>query len=312
MLAVEAVRKSYGHLVALEGVDLTVGAGEIVGLVGPNGAGKTTLVSIIAGLRRADSGSVRVGDVDVGRHRGQVGRLIGLAPQELAIYPRLRVRENLVLFGELAGLRREALRTRIEETADALSLTPLLDRPAEALSGGQRRRLHTAMAMIHRPPLLLLDEPTVGADIETRAELLRLVRRLAEEGAGVVYSTHYLPEVEQLGATVAVIDRGRILARGSLPDLLRTHATPAVELVFDGPPPASVARGGVVDGSRVRIPADDPAATAASVLASLGDDASRLNAVELIQPTLDAVYLSVTGRRFQAEQKGEVTDVVVA
>jgi ABC-2 type transport system ATP-binding protein len=312
VLAVEAVRKLYGHLVALDGVDLTVGAGEIVGLVGPNGAGKTTLVSIIAGLRRADSGSVRVGDIDVGRHRGQVGRLIGLAPQELAIYPRLRVRENLVLFGELAGLRREALRTRIEETADALSLTPLLDRPAEALSGGQRRRLHTAMALIHRPPLLLLDEPTVGADIETRAELLRLVRRLAEEGAAVVYSTHYLPEVEQLGATVAVIDRGRILARGSLADLLRRHAKPAVELVFDGPPPASVAQGGVVDGSRVRIPADDPAATAASVLSSLGDDASRLSAVELIQPTLDAVYLSVTGRRFQAEQEGEVTDVVVA
>ena len=314
MLVVEAVRKSYGHLVALDGVDLAVAAGEIVGLVGPNGAGKTSLVSIIAGLRRADAGTVRVGDVDVARHRGQVGKLIGLAPQELAIYPRLRVRDNLVLFGELAGLRREALRTRIEETAHALSLTPLLDRPAEALSGGQRRRLHTAMALIHRPPLLLLDEPTVGADIETRAELLELVRRLADEGAAVVYSTHYLPEVEQLGASVAVIDRGRILARGSLSDLLRTHAKPAVELVFDGegPPPAVAAQGAVVDGARIRIPADDPAATAASVLSSLGPDASRLSAVELIQPTLDAVYLSVTGRRFQAEQDEEVTDVVVA
>ena len=314
MLVVEAVRKSYGHLVALDGVDLTVEAGEIVGLVGPNGAGKTTLVSIVAGLRRADAGTVRVGDIDVAHHRGQVGTLIGLAPQELAIYPRLRVRDNLVLFGELAGLRREALRTRIEETAHALSLTPLLDRPAEALSGGQRRRLHTAMALIHRPPLLLLDEPTVGADIETRAELLALVRRLADDGAAVVYSTHYLPEVEQLGASVAVIDRGRILARGSLADLLRTHAKPAVELVFDGdgPPPAVVAPGAMVDGARVRIPADDPAATAASVLSSLGPDAARLSAVELIQPTLEAVYLSVTGRRFQAEQDQEAADVVVA
>ena len=314
MLVVEAVKKSYGHLVALDGVDLHVGAGEIVGLVGPNGAGKTTLVSIVAGLRRPDGGTVRVGDVDVVRHRAQVGPLIGLAPQELAIYPTLRVRDNLVLFGELSGLRRDALRTRIDETAEALSLTPLLSRTGDALSGGQKRRLHTAMALIHRPPLLLLDEPTVGADIETRAELLALVRRLADEGAAVVYSTHYLPEVEQLGASVAVIDRGRILARGSLSELLHQHAKPAVELVFDddGPPPIVTAAGAVVDGARVRIPADDPAATAASVLSALGDGARRLSAVELIQPTLDAVYLSVTGRRFQADADQEVTDVVVA
>ncbi|HVM08804.1 MAG TPA: ABC transporter ATP-binding protein [Acidimicrobiales bacterium] len=311
MLAVAGVHKTYGRLVALDGVDLRVAAGEVVGLVGPNGAGKTSLVSIIAGLRRPDRGSVRVGDVDVVRNRDRVGPLLGLAPQELAIYPNIKVRENLVLFGELAGLRGTALRERIDETAAALSLTPLLDRRGDALSGGQKRRLHTAMALIHRPPLLLLDEPTVGADIETRAELLDLVRRLADDGAAIVYSTHYLPEVEHLGASVAVIDRGSIIARGSLAELLSRHARAAVELVFDGAePPPRVTPDAVIDGNRVRIPSDDPAATAAAVLSSLGDRARALTSVELVQPTLEAVYVSVTGRRYRAEE--EVEDVVVA
>ena len=311
MLVVEGIRKSYGHLEALAGVDLVVERGEVVGLVGPNGAGKTSLVSIIAGLLKADSGKVTIGGIDVARGRDRISALLGLAPQELAVYPTIKVIENLTVFGELAGLRREALRTRIAETAEALSLTDLLQRPVMALSGGQKRRLHTAMALIHRPPLLLLDEPTVGADIETRAELLALVRRLADEGAAIVYSTHYLPEVEQLDATVAVIDRGRILARGALRDLLRQYAAPSVELVFDDavPPPLIERSDATVDGPRVRIPADNPAQTAADVLATLGPDAARLTAVELVQPTLEAVYRAIAGRRYRAE---EADDVVVA
>ena len=289
MLVVEDVRKAYGSLVALDGVDLAVEAGEVVGLVGPNGAGKTSLVSIVAGLRRADEGRVQVGDIDVVRHRDRVGPLVGLAPQDLALYPTLTVRDNLVVFGELAGLRRRALRARIDEVAAALALDDLLARRSMALSGGQKRRLHTAMAMLHRPPLLLLDEPTVGADIESRARLLAHVSHLArEEGAAVVYSTHYLPEVEQLGASVAVIDRGRVLARGSLSDLLTRHARAAVELVF-------------ADGQRRRIVTDEPARAAAAALAALGDDAARLAGVEIVQPTLESVYLAVTGRRFDAD-----------
>ena len=294
MLSVEGVRKTYGALVALDGVDLSVAAGEIVGLVGPNGAGKTSLVSIVAGLRRADAGRVMVADVDVGRHPDRIGPLVGLAPQELAYYPSITVRDNLVVFAELAGLRRKELRTRIDDIAAALGLTELLGRRAEALSGGQKRRLHTAMAMIHRPPLLLLDEPTVGADIESRGRLLEHVHHLArDEGAAVVYSTHYLPEVEQLGASVAVIDRGRVLARGSLADVLAQYAQAAVELVF-------------ADGERRRIVTDEPARAAADALASLGDDASRLTGVEIVQPTLEGVYLAVTGRRFSADASADV------
>ena len=304
MLQVRGVHKRYGTVEALRGVDLAVVAGEICALVGPNGAGKTSLVSIVAGLRRPDEGEVEVGGLDVTRHREQVGRLLGLAPQELAIYPTIRVRDNIVVYGELAGLRGAELRRRVDETAEALGITDLLARRADALSGGQKRRLHTAMALVHRPPLLLLDEPTVGADIESRHQLLQLVRQLAAEGAAVCYSTHYLPEVEVLGASVAVLDAGRVIARGGLAELLAAHAEAAVELAFHGAPPAHLAAtpGAVVDGDRLRVPAVDPAATAASLLSAIRPDDPALAGVEVIHPTLESVYLALAGRRYDTEE----------
>jgi ABC-2 type transport system ATP-binding protein len=310
MLMVRGVHKSYGAVEALRGVDLEVAPGEIAALVGPNGAGKTSLVSIIAGLRRPDTGEVSVGGLDVTKHRQQVGQLLGLAPQDLAIYPTLTVRENLVLFGELAGLRGAALRTRITETAEALGIHELLTRPSSALSGGQKRRLHTAMALVHRPPLLLLDEPTVGADIESRQQLLELVRTLAADGAAVCYSTHYLPEVEVLGATIAILEAGRVIARGTLPDLLAAYAEPAVELQFQGPPPAHVVAGagsrGTVDGDKLRLVAADPAATAAEVLTSLRPGDPALASLEVIHPTLESVYLALAGRRYDHTEEHDV------
>jgi ABC-2 type transport system ATP-binding protein len=310
MLMVRGVHKAYGSVQALRGVDLEVGRGEIVALVGPNGAGKTSLVSIVAGLRRPDQGEVTVGGLDVTKHRQEVGRLLGLAPQELAIYPTITVRDNLPLAGELAGLRGAALKQRIDETAASLGIHDLLDRVASAMSGGQRRRLHTAMALVHRPPLLLLDEPTVGADIDSRAQLLDLVRRLAhDDGAAVCYSTHYLPEVEELGATVAILEQGRVVTRGTLPELLAAHARPAVELEFRGPAPhLSGFPDAIVDGPRLRIAADDPAAAAADALAALGPDHPPLAGVEVLHPGLEAVYRAVTGRRFEEDE--EVVDAV--
>lgn len=314
MLSVVGLEKSYGRVAALRGVDLEVQPGEIVGLVGPNGAGKTSLVSIVAGLRRPDRGTVTVNGLDVAQHRDRVGPQLGLAPQDLAIYPTLRVRDNLVAFGELAGLRGRALRDRIAETAAALGLVDLLDRRAAALSGGQKRRLHTAMALIHRPPLLLLDEPTTGADVESRNQLLDLVRSLAEDGAAICYSSHYLPEVEQLDASIAILDRGQIVARGPLDALLASHARAVVELVFDGVSPTLAIDGATADGNRLRIPADDPAATAARALAMLNGSATHLTGVEIVRPTLEAVYLAVTGRRYAADgtTPEEGTDVALA
>jgi ABC-2 type transport system ATP-binding protein len=299
VLEVEGVRKSYGATVALDGVDLAVEAGVILGLLGPNGAGKTSLVSIIAGLRRPDSGSVRVGGVDVVRSPQRAQQLIGLAPQETGVYLPLTVRDNLRFFAGLAGLRGRGLRDRIDDVGGALGLDELFDRRASDLSGGERRRLHTAIALVHRPLLVLLDEPTTGADVRTRTEILRMVQSLADDGSAVVYSTHYLQEIEELDADVAVIDRARIVARGALAELIQQHGASALELTFESQVPAAVCvDGAIVDGSTVRIPTSDPARTAGELLSRLGSDAVGLRAIEVVRPSLETVFLTVTGRRY--------------
>ena len=304
MLSIRDLTKAYGDVVALRGVSLDVPAGSIVGLLGPNGAGKTTIVSIVAGLRRPDAGTVTVNDIDVLTRLQQARRLVGLAPQELGVYPTVTVRENLVLLGELAGLRGRQLAARIDEVAAALLLGELLGRLVNTLSGGEKRRLHTAMALLHRPPLLLLDEPTAGADVHTRASLVQVVRDLAAEGSAVLYSTHYLPEVEDLQADVALVLDGRVIAAGALKDLIATHGTAAVELTFDGPAPALRLDGepATVDGSRLRIVTDDPTACAARALGELRKGSHRLRSVELIRPSLNSVFLTLTGRQYSDGQ----------
>ena len=303
MLDVQGLTKSYGDLTALRGVDLHVAEGEIVGLLGPNGAGKTTLVSIVAGLRRADSGTVRVAGEDPTKPATR--RQIGLAPQELGIYVSLTVRENLALFADMAGLRGRARGARIDEVASLLSLQQLLDRPCQFLSGGEKRRVHTAMALVHRPRLLLLDEPTTGVDVSTRSDLLAAVRGLAEDGAAVCYSTHYLPEVEGLGASVAIIDRGRMVARGPLAELVAQHGNAAIELRFDGAAPVAPSGWtGATEGSVLRLHTESPASDAAAVFGALGADAARLQGVELVRPSLESVFLSLTGRRFAVDDIG--------
>jgi ABC-2 type transport system ATP-binding protein len=307
-LIVEGVRKRYGEVTALDGVELEVSPGEVVALLGPNGAGKTTLVSVVAGLLRADAGRVRVAGFDVAREPHAARLRLGLAPQELGVYPTLSVRENLRFHGELAGLRRAELDRRVAEVAEALALGGLLRRAARTLSGGEARRLHTGMSVMGRPALLLLDEPTAGADVGMRAQLLALVRALAADGAGVCYSTHYLHEVEQLDASVAILDAGRIVARGSLAALVGRHARAGVELRFDGPPPVLEGESNVrraPDGTLCVATDEPPAIAAARILARLGDATSRLRAVELIEPSLESVFLDVTGRRFSAGDGSE-------
>ncbi|GMQ86397.1 MAG: ABC transporter ATP-binding protein [Acidimicrobiia bacterium] len=310
VLTVSGLRKSYGSVVALDGVDLDVDRGEVVGLLGPNGAGKTTLVSISCGLRRADAGSVQVNGIDALAHPQQARHHIGLAPQDLGIYPVVTVRRNLELFGELAGLLKPALGRQIETVAAALFLDDLLDRKAGELSGGQKRRLHTAIALLNDPPLILLDESTTGADVETRAALIELVRELAHRGSAVLYSTHYLQEVEALDASVVIIERGKVIAQGSVDTLISHNGEAVVELTFDGSPPGAIDGYEVsIDGSVMRVSTEDPGRSMADILGSLGPDAAHLTGVEIIRPSLETVYLAVTGRRYEA---GEDIDVAAS
>jgi ABC-2 type transport system ATP-binding protein len=208
--------KKYDEVQALAGFSLAVAAGEICGLVGHNGAGKTTFVDMVSGLLKPDSGAVLVDGVAPHETRGE----IGISPQHIALYRPLTVREHLELYGRLSGLRRKALKAEIEELATAMQLTGFLERRAGLLSGGQQRRTQAATALIHRPKLLLMDEPTAGADPETRQALLDVVKQRAAEGAAVVYTTHYLTELADLKASIAVASHGRVIARGSSAELL--------------------------------------------------------------------------------------------
>jgi ABC-2 type transport system ATP-binding protein len=271
MLDAQGVVKGYGSVKALDGLDLTIARGEIVGLIGHNGAGKSTLVAILAGLVRADAGVVRIAGLAprAARH------LLGVAPQELALYFSATLRENLCLFGGLAGLRGRDLRLAIEETAEALALTDLLDRPVGLLSGGQQRRVQAATALVHRPELLLLDEPTVGADPATRRALLAVVRQRAAEGAAVCYTTHYLPELAELGATLAVVARGRVIARGGQ-DALLAHLPGMLRAVL-------------ANGQERVIRTPDPS----SALAALLREGQALTSVDIERPSLDDLYHSL-------------------
>lgn len=298
-LIVESLHKSYGKLTALSGVDLEIQKGEIVALLGPNGAGKTTLVSIVAALRRQDSGKVWVDGIDVLEQPHRARRRLGIAPQDTGIYPVLSVFENLHFFGALGGLRRARLRQRIEEVSETFALSQLLHRQARTLSGGEARRLHTAMTLMHSPSLILLDEPTAGVDVRTRTRLLEVVRDLAGAGSAVCYSTHYLGEVEELGASVAILDHGRVVARDSLQGLINSYGRSAVELEFGSAPPRLAYPEATVSGTTVRVATDEsPANEVIAILASLGAAAQGVRAINLVEPNLESVFLAVTGRPF--------------
>jgi ABC-2 type transport system ATP-binding protein len=291
LLCVTGLTKSYGEQAALQGVDLEVSPGEILAVLGPNGAGKTTLMSIIAGVCPADSGRVVIAQRNLTGERRAAQSVLGFAPQELGIYPVLTVGENLAFFGELQGLYGRLLRVRILETAQLLGIKDLLDRKSGTLSGGQQRRLHTGIAMLHRPALLLLDEPTVGADPAAREQLLGVVRGLAQEGSSVCYSTHYLPEVEALGARVAMLDSGKLVAEGSIEALIARYGRGSVTLEFHGPVPSVIGLEGATrrDGV-IGLETQDPSQAVGEALVFLGEHAASLRRLDVRRASLETVY----------------------
>lgn len=306
MLVAEGLAKAYDDVVALRSADLRVDAGQIVTLLGRNGAGKSTMLSIIAGLLKPDGGRVSVDGVDALADPERAAQLIGIAPQETGIYPILTVRQNLEFFAELSGLTRSKRSRRAIEVAEQLGLTKLLDRRGGQLSGGEARRLHTACALVHTPGLLMLDEPTVGADVTTRAQLIDAVRDLASGGAAVVYTTHYLPEVEALDADIVIIDEGEIKASGTRESLLAEHELRGLRFQVDGPLPEGF------DLEATEVEADTYRVLGPHTMADLLDrfvgQTDRLVSVEALKPELETVFLAVTGNRLDAEDEPATSD----
>ncbi|HYD50954.1 MAG TPA: ABC transporter ATP-binding protein [Terriglobales bacterium] len=224
------MRKVFGSIVALAGLDLEVRRGETLALLGPNGAGKTTLMHLLAGITRPDSGTIAVGGDDPTRAR--VRRGIGIAPQGLAIYPRLTAAENLRFFGQLYGLRGATLAAAVRQGLVLADLENRASDRAGTFSGGMKRRLNLACALIHQPRLLLLDEPTAGVDPQSRHHLFRAIASLQSAGLTLIYSTHLMEEAEQLCERVAIIDHGAVVAVGSTAEVLQHHQSPDLQSLF--------------------------------------------------------------------------------
>src|SRR5579863_6680982 len=305
MLEVDALKKSYGNLVAVNGVSFQAGAGEIVGLLGPNGAGKTTTVSMIAGLLRPDSGSVRIEGQPLSGDRDPNKRRIGLVPQELALFDELTAHANLQLFAALYDLAGAAAQRAMGE---ALELVGLSDRAQERVknySGGMKRRLNLAAALLHDPQILLLDEPTVGVDPQSRNAIFDNLEVLKSRGKTLVYTTHYMEEAERLCDRVIIIDHGQVVANDTLQGLyklLPVNNVIAIELdVADGlKPEQMLAVAGVksaeLEQNTLRVGVHDLPRGAPGVLRWLADNGHAYNHVSSERPDLETVFLTLTGR----------------
>jgi ABC-2 type transport system ATP-binding protein len=219
LLQVDRLSKSYGAVRAVDGVSFAVNPGEIYGLLGPNGAGKTTTISMICGLLRPDAGSVAVGGRPFAADPQAAKRLMGVVPQDLALYEELSAAENLLFWGRLAGLDAKTARLRTAELLEALSLSDRAKDAVKTFSGGMKRRVNLGCALLHRPQLLLLDEPTVGIDPQARLNIIEFIRGLRASGTAVLYTTHYLEEAESLCDRIGIVDHGRMHAEGTLREL---------------------------------------------------------------------------------------------
>lgn len=220
LLQVRNLAKRFGTHQAVADVSFTLQSGEVLGLLGPNGAGKSTSMLMIAGLLKPDTGEVVIKGQNYTGRDPQLKRLLGLVPQDLAIYPELSATENLHFFGSLYGLSRQELKSRSDEVLERIGLTENARRPAGNYSGGMKRRLNFGVALMHRPSILILDEPTVGVDPQSRSHLLECIRDQARSGVGVIYASHYMEEVQSICERVAIVDHGRVLACDAVPRLL--------------------------------------------------------------------------------------------
>lgn len=280
MLCLTHLCKSYGKIVAVDDLSLELRSGEVFGLLGPNGAGKTTTVAMAMGLLKPDSGSVRIGDVG-SPDAASVRAMIGVAPQALALYDDLTGTENLQLFGRLQGMSRESLRKRVAWSLAFAGLTERASDRVKTYSGGMKRRLNLAAAIVHDPPVLLLDEPTVGVDPQSRHAIFKGIEKLRDDGRTIVYTTHYIEEAQRLCDRVGILDHGRLLALGTVDKLIADYGG------------KSVVSAETADGA-IRIETDEPMAEIARV-----QQKRDVRSIRMDRPDLERVFLNLTGRHLR-------------
>jgi ABC-2 type transport system ATP-binding protein len=303
VLEVCDVRKCYGPTVALDRVSFEVSSGEMFGLLGPNGAGKTTLLSIVASLLQATSGEVRILGQRVHAANRDLRRQVGIVPQELAVYGELSARENLSFFGRLYGLTNPLLARRVDEVLTAVGLADRAGKRVDTFSGGMKRRLNLGVALVHAPRLLLLDEPTTGVDPQSRNHIFEEIRRVNRAGTTVVYTSHYMEEVQTLCPRIGIIDHGKLIACDTLPALLRQMNG---VIRFQVPEVSQALRDRLRqwpsvrlterDGRDLELECGDVQATVLRLVATLNELHVQLTTLETYEPNLERVFLHLTGR----------------
>lgn len=305
VLVCEGLRKSFDGLVAVDDVSIRVARGETYGLLGPNGAGKTTTISMIAGLLSSDAGSVTVAGQPVTTRSVKARAAIGLVPQEVAVYPDLTARENIRFFGRLYGLSSSHLASRTDEVLEIIGLSERADDRVEEYSGGMKRRLNIGIGLLHEPQLLILDEPTVGVDPQSRNAILENVELLGREGMAVIYTTHYIEEAERLCDRVGIIDAGKLVAEGTRHELVGlVGSNDRIRLRASGDLDAAIGRvrrietvrevGRVDDG--IDIIVEDAGEVITEVLSVVTGSGVTVATVEIDEPNLEDVFLHLTGK----------------
>jgi ABC-2 type transport system ATP-binding protein len=308
VIEVENLRKTFGDLVAVDGIGFAARPGGIFGLLGPNGAGKSTTIGCISGLLTPDEGRVAVFGHDVQGEARAARAQLGIVPQELALYEELSARENLAFWGEAYGLRRAALRDRVATVLDLVGLADRAKEPVKNYSGGMKRRLNFACGIVHEPRALLLDEPTVGVDPQSRVRLLELVREQARRGTCVLYTTHYMEEAESLCDELAIVDHGRIVAAGTLEEL-RSMIGERDLLRLSGdfaPAAAREALGELADLEVVQAEAETvtvavPRASQrlSEIFATLNGAGATVRETTLTRPNLESLFIKLTGKELR-------------
>ncbi|MBD8069373.1 ABC transporter ATP-binding protein [Bacillus sp. PS06] len=299
--------KRYGSQLVLDHVDLDIGEGEILGLLGPNGAGKTSLIHALAGIIGFDSGEISLFGKEQKTNLLEIKRQIGLVTQDITVFTDLSARENLAFFGGIYGLKGEELKKRIEETLEFVGLSEHAHKLPTKFSGGMQRRLNIACALVHRPKLLIMDEPTVGIDPQSRNHILETIRQLNKNGTTILYTTHYMEEVQNLASRVVIIDQGHVIANGTIDELvnriqheekIKLEVADPSELLLEKLRKLEGVKQVIKSGKEIVIISQVGAANLDRAL-SIAKDFGGIHSVSAEKPTLEDVFLTLTGKRLR-------------